>query len=268
MIDLTEEFFTEIYPKYRKIALSINDDKILDNDITGNCAVLSVRGKSNVRSLSKLISSNGFKPTVLEFEDVLRSKGRVQKKLKNIDILISHAKDTPVHIFSGSENYHYEKFLGKDGILVRTKFSNYKITPDELIRVLFVYIQTTGNLDCHFQDITNYKNVESLLFPVDIKETVEYSELLNTYKFEKGLTDIRPVPHKEKKPLFSFIQKKNSKEMSQLVKFTFICNKKIEKRHLRLLETELNNIFTMYGRNDLKANVQTVYEGKLLVGAA
>ena len=83
MIDLTEEFFTEIYPKYREIARSINDDKVLNKDITGNCAVLSVRGKSNVRSLSKLISSNGFKPTVLEFEDVLRSKGRVQKKLKN-----------------------------------------------------------------------------------------------------------------------------------------------------------------------------------------
>ena len=54
MIDLTEEFFTEIYPKYREIALSINDDKVLDKNITGNCAVLSVRGKSNVRGLSKL----------------------------------------------------------------------------------------------------------------------------------------------------------------------------------------------------------------------
>jgi len=159
MIDLTEEFFTEIYPKYREIARSINDDKVLNKDITGNCAVLSVRGKSNVRSLSKLISSNGFKPTVLEFEDVLRSKGRVQKKLKNIDILISHTKDTPVHLFSGSENDHYEKFLGKDGILVRTNFSNYKITPDELLRVLFLYIQATENLDSHFQDFTNYKNV-------------------------------------------------------------------------------------------------------------
>ena len=29
MIDLTEEFFTEIYPKYREIARSINDDKVL-----------------------------------------------------------------------------------------------------------------------------------------------------------------------------------------------------------------------------------------------
>ena len=57
MIDLTEQFFTEIYPKYREIARSINDDKVLNKDITGNCAVLSVRGKSNVRSLSKLISS-------------------------------------------------------------------------------------------------------------------------------------------------------------------------------------------------------------------
>ena len=268
MIDLTEEFFTEIYPKYREIARSINDDKVLNKDITGNCAVLSVRGKSNVRSLSKLISSNGFKPTVLEFEDVLRSKGRVQKKLKNIDILISHTKDTPVHLFSGSENDHYEKFLGKDGILVRTKFSNYKITPDELLRVLFLYIQTTENLDSHFQDSTNYKNIESLLFPVDIKETAEYSQILHTYKFEKGLTDIRPVPHKEKKPLLSFMQKRNTKETSQLIKFTFICNEKIEKRHLRLLETQLNNIFTTYGRNDLKANVQTVYEGKILVSAA
>ena len=268
MIDLTEEFFTKIYPKYRELARSINDDKVLDKNITGNCAVLSVRGKSNVRGLSKLISSNGFKPTVLEFEDVLRSKGRVQKKLRNIDILISHAKDTPVHIFSGSENYHYERFLGKDGILVRTKFSNYKITPDELLRILFLYIQTTGNLDTHFQDSKNYKNVETLLFPVDIKGTVEYSELLITYKFEKGLTDIRPVPHKEKKSFLSFIQKRNSKEISQLVKFTFIGNKKIEKRDLILLETELNKIFNAYGRNDLKANVQTIYEGKLMVSAA
>ena len=87
MIDLTEEFFTEIYPKYREIARSINDDKVLNKDITGNCAVLSVRGKSNVRSLSKLISSNGFKPTVLEFEDVLRSKGRVQKKSQITDMV-------------------------------------------------------------------------------------------------------------------------------------------------------------------------------------
>ena len=101
-----------------------------------------------------------------------------------------------------------------------------------------------------------------------IKETAEYSQILNTYKFEKGLTDIRPVPHKEKKPLISFMQKRNTKETSQLIKFTFICNEKIEKRYLRLLETELNNIFTTYGRNDLKANVQTVYEGKILVSAA
>ena len=131
-----------------------------------------------------------------------------------------------------------------------------------------MYIQTTENLDSHFQDSTNYKNIESLLFPVDIKETAEYSQLLHTYKFEKGLTDIRPVPHKEKKSLLSFMQKRNTRETSQLIKFTFICNEKIEKRHLRLLETQLNNIFTTYGRNDLKANVQTVFEGKLLVSAA
>ena len=64
------------------------------------------------------------------------------------------------------------------------------------------------------------------------------------------------------------MQKRNTKETSQLIKFKFICNEKIEKRHLRLLETQLNNIFTTYGRNDLKANVQTVFEGKLLVSAA
>ena len=74
MIDLTEEFFTEIYPKYKEIASSINDEKVLDKEITGTCVVLSVRGKQNVRSISKLISSNGFKPTVFEFEEVLRSK--------------------------------------------------------------------------------------------------------------------------------------------------------------------------------------------------
>ena len=42
MIDLTEEFFTEIYQKYKEIASSINDEKVLDKEITGTCVVLSV----------------------------------------------------------------------------------------------------------------------------------------------------------------------------------------------------------------------------------
>jgi len=268
MIDLTEQFFTEIYPKYREIARSISEGNILKYKINGNCAVLSVRGKDNVRDLSKLISTNGLKPIVLEFEDALKAKGRVHKKLRNIDLLVSHPKDTPVHLFSGSENYHYEKFLGKDGILLRTKYSNYKVTPNELLKILFLYIQTTGNLVEYFQETINNKVTETLLFPVDIKQTLEYKNLINKYELEKGLTDIRPVPHKTKKSILFFLQSRNNKEKFQLIKFTFISNKRVQKSTLKLLESELNEIFTKHGRNDLKSNVQTVYDGKLVVSAA
>ena len=268
MIDLTEQFFTEIYPKYRDISSTIDNDKILRDPLFGNCAVLSVRGKDNVRILSKLISSNGLKPTILEFEEVLRSKGRVHKKLKNINLLISHAKDTPVHLFSGSENYHYERFLGKNGILIRTKFSNYKITPEELMKVLFFYIETTGALKKYFYPSENVKTLKTLAFPIDIKETSEYKELLDNYKFEIGFTDIRPVPNVADKTFWSYFKKNKSNETNQLIKFTFVSNIKIDKKHFKTLEAELDKIFAKYERYDLKSSVQTVYEGKLLVGAA
>ena len=268
MIDLTEEFFTEIYPKYKEIASSINDDKVLDKEITGTCVVLSVRGKQNVRSISKLISSNGFKPTVFEFEEVLRSKGRVQKKLQNTNLLISHAKDTPVHIFAGSENYHYEKFLGKDGLLFRTKFSNLKITPEEMLKVLFLYMQTSGDLDSRFQHYENSKTIEKLSFPVDIKETVEFKKILDKYNFEQGITDIRPVTTRQKKSLCSLIKSRKKSSKVQTIKFTFTSKNKLNKQQLKSLESELNEIFSAYKRNDFRANVQTVFEDTLIGSAA
>jgi len=268
MRDLTEYFFTEIYPRYRDVAKSIKDDIILDQSLVGNVAILSVRGKENVRSISKLISSNGFKPTVFEFEEVLRSKGRVQKKLQNTNLLISHAKDTPVHLFAGSENYHYEKFLGKDGLLFRTKFSNLKVTPQEMLRMLFLYMQTSGDLNTHFQHNENSKPINTLSIPVDIKETLEFKEILDKYNFEQGITDIRPVTTRQKKSLCSLIKSRKKSSKVQTIKFTFTSKNKLNKQQLKSLESELNEIFSTYKRNDFRANVQTVFEDTLIGSAA
>ena len=41
MIDLTEQFFTEIYPKYREIARSISEDNILKYNKWKLCSTFS-----------------------------------------------------------------------------------------------------------------------------------------------------------------------------------------------------------------------------------
>ena len=83
MIDLTEQFFTEIYPKYREIARSISEDNILKYKINGNCAVLSVRGKDNVRYTAHELtvcyqnqnSDHGFRLQVVQLFDFTQKSG-------------------------------------------------------------------------------------------------------------------------------------------------------------------------------------------------
>ena len=147
MIDLTEKFFNEIITSKEYRIRSFRDNTLETKKFSGKCAVVSKRGKEKARELKKFISDSGFSPVVLEFEEARRLKGRAEKKLQNLNILIMHKKDTPVHLFAGDEIKKYQEFLGENGILVHTKYSNKSMLPRQVLDILFNYILYSEEYD-------------------------------------------------------------------------------------------------------------------------
>jgi len=261
MKDITKTFFEEIYPKYKDMNINkLENDQ--DLKFSGRVAVLAVRGKEKVRYLNQYISGNGFKPIVIEFEESLKFKGRIQKKFKNIDILISNPKGNPVHSFSGREKSLYEKSLGMEGLLIHSKYSTKRLEPKRILEILFMYLKDNSDGYKHFfdsnQKLANSKN--EIKFPIDIKEIREFDEILSNFNFVKGVTDIRSINFDR--------NTKNSSEVNQKVLFTFVHKDIFEVSELKKVKKQIDQIFKSYKRYDLKSKVQVVLENSFDLVAA
>ncbi len=278
MIDLTEKFFTEIAqsPIYTIKGIKNNSSEI--KKFYGRCAVVSKRGKDKARELKKFISDTGFSPVVLEYEEAKRLKGRADKKLQNLDILIIHKKDTPVHLFAGDENEKFQEFLGDNGILVYTKFSNKSMLPRRVLRILFNYILSTREYDYMFEN--NNKDTfsnEFIYAPTDITNKLEYIDLLQTNNINPDDVHIVSLSTKNKKyhnesvdglrviSLKQFQQSiysnsQNDLDTENIIQFTFKSNKKFDKKSLSLLEKNINNIYKDYDAEQFKSKVQIFFD--------
>jgi len=261
MKDITKTFFEEIYPKYKDISINkLENEQHLK--FSGRVAVLAVRGKEKVRSLNHYISSYGFRPIVIEFEESLKLKGRIQKKLKNIDILISNPKGNPVHNFSGREKSYYEKSLGREGLLIHSRYSTKRLEPKRILEILFMYMNDNSDGFEHFfdsdQKLASSKN--KIKFPMDIKQKKEFEEILRSFNFVKGVTDIRAIN-------FDWNAKKSS-DVNQKILFTFVHKDIFEVSELTKVKKQIDQIFKKYNRNDLKAKVQVVLENSFDLVAA
>lgn len=260
MKDITKKFFEEIYPKYHN--LKLNDEIIVkDKKFSGRIAVLAVKGREKVESLNCLISKYGFKPIVLEFEESLKLKGRVKQKLKNVDILINNPKGNPVHNFSGNEKAFFERSLGSDGLLINCRYSTKRLEPKKVLDILLIYLNDNPE-EYSFLLNDADENVPSskvtLSYPVDIKEKIEFQNLISQFNFVKGLTDIRLINSSCKNSRNkSTIKKRIS---SQKVLFTFVHKDCIEINKLKIVKKQIDQIFKQYNRGDLKAKVQVVIE--------
>lgn len=262
MKDITKKFFNEIYPKYKNYQ---QEEEALKQQslFSGRVGVLAIRGKDKVKSLNQYISQHGLKPVVLEFEETLKLKGKIQDKLKNLDILIHHIKDNPIHNFSGKEKKYFEKFLGKEGLYINTRFSNKKLDPKKVLEVLLIYLAENpeNNLLITKEGKRFLKSTKSqIIFPADIKELLEFQRVLGQYNFIKGLTDIRS--------LNPVLNSKNIIPSSNKVLFTFVHKDFFNSSELKRVKQSLDQIFKNYNRGDLKAKVQVFVQSNYNLVAA
>ncbi len=274
MIDLTEKFFTEIATSPKYTIKGIKNNSSETKKFYGRCAVVSKRGKDKARELKKFISNTGFSPVVLEFEEAKRLKGKADKKLQNLDILIMHKKDTPVHLFAGDENEKYQEFLGDNGILLYTKFSNNSMLPRVVLSILFNYILSTGEYEYLFDN--NKKDIFSNEFihtPIDITNKLEYIDLLQANSIDPDNVHIVSLSSKNKNyhnesidglrvvSLKQFQQSVFSNSQIDLdtentIQFTVKSNQNFDKKNIFLLEQSINNIYKDYDAGQYKSKVQ------------
>ncbi len=274
MIDLTEKFFTEIAtsPKYTVKGIKKNPSEI--KKFYGRCAVVSKRGRDKAKELKKFISDTGFSPVVLEFEEAKRLKGKADKKLQNLDILIMHKKDTPVHLFAGDENEKFQEFLGDNGILIYTKFSNNSMLPRVVLSILFNYILSTREYDYLFDNNNKDAFSNNLIYaPIDITNKLEYIDLLQKNSINPDDVHIVSLSSKNKNyhtesfdglrviSLKQFQQSiysnsQNDLDAENTIQFTVKSNKKFDKKSISLLEKNINNIYKDYDAEQFKSKVQ------------
>lgn len=274
MIDLTEKFFTEIATSPKYTIKGIKNNSSETKKFYGKCAVVSKRGKDKARELKKFISNTGFSPVVLEFEEAKRLKGKADKKLQNLDILIMHKKDTPVHLFAGDENEKYQEFLGDNGILLYTKFSNNSMLPRVVLSILFNYILSTGEYEYLFGN--NKKDIfsnEFIYAPIDITNKIEYIDLLQANSIDPDNVHIVSLSSKNKNyhnesvdglrviSLKQFQQSVFSNSQIDLntentIQFTVKSNQNFDKKNIFLLEQSINNIYKDYDAGQYKSKVQ------------
>ena len=274
MIDLTEKFFNEIITSRKYTIDSFRRNPLENKKFYGRCAVVSKRGKEKARELKKFISDQGFSPVVLEFEEAMRLKGNVDKKLQNLDILILHAADTPKHLFAGKERIKHEKFLGDKGILVHTKYSNKALMPRIVLRVLFNYILSSDEFEYLLEEKkTNSLSKDLIFSPQDIIHKTEYLDLLQ--KFNINPDDVHIIASKEFKKNFHtdsvgglrvislkefqqsvFGNSQQDLHTEDAIIFTIKSNQKYLLRGIFELEQAINNIYKDYDADHFYSKVQ------------
>ncbi len=274
MIDLTEKFFTEIATSTKYTIKGIKNNSSETKKFYGRCAVVSKRGKDKARELKKFISDTGFSPVVLEFEEAKRLKGKADKKLQNLDILIIHKKDTPVHLFAGDEYEKFQEFLGDNGILVYTKFSNKSMLPRVVLSILFNYILSTRKYEYLFDNNKEDTLSNEFIYePIDITNKFKYIDLLQTNSINPDDVHIVSLSSKNKnyhtesvdglrvislkqfqQSVFSNSQ--NDLDAENTIQFTVKSNQNFDNKKISLLEQSINNIYKDYDAEQFKSKVQ------------
>lgn len=264
MQDLTKKFFTEIN---KSKAVLFEEFKIRDSEpikLKGKCAVIARREKKHVVRLEKAILNAGMKPVIIQSEKTKNAK-YIEKKLHNLDILISHKRESFYHPFQGEEKDHWEKFLGKKGIFIATKFSDYnEIPPVQILEKLFTFIRISQDF-VHMHNINNEEfNASNVMYPDEISSTKEFKKLLSTYKLSSiyniQLTVVEPKKfHRESFSNMKVISKKeflnnslNDSDSQEIitkvrhVKFTFYSNANFDNKQIKNLEEKLDQIYQLY----------------------
>ena len=274
MIDLTEKFFTEIATSRKYTYKGMQNNSSENKKFYGRCAVVSKRGIDKARELKKFISGTGFSPVVLEFEEAKRLKGKADKKLQNLDVLIMHKKDTPVHLFAGDENEKFQEFLGDNGILVYTKFSNKSMLPRVVLSILFNYILSTRKYEYLFDNNKEDTLSNEFIYePIDITNKFKYIDLLQTNSINPDDVHIVSLSSKNKnyhtesvdglrvislkqfqQSVFSNLQ--NDLDAENTIQFTVKSNQNFDKKSISLLEQSINKIYKDYDAEQFKSKVQ------------
>ena len=275
MIDLTEKFFNEIITSPKYTIRGFRDNTLETKKFSGRCAVVSKRGKEKARELKKFISETGFSPVVLEFDEVIKLKGRAEKKLQNLNILIMHKKDTPVHLFAGDEMRKFKEFLGEKGILVHTNYSNKSMLPRQVLSILFDYILYSDEYDYLLEDTKSNTLTNELIFDArDIINNSEYQDLLQKNSIDTDYVHITPLNPKRSKNFVDGLRVISLKEFQQslfgytqqglhtedIIQFTIKSNQHFEESTIFQLEQDINNIYKEYDAEKFKSKVQIYSE--------
>ncbi len=274
MIDLTEKFFNEIITSRKYTIRSFKDNPLETKKFSGKCAVVSKRGKEKARELKKFIADTGFSPVVLEFEEARKLKGRVEKKLKNLNILIMHKKDTPVHLFAGDEIKKYQGFLGENGILVHTKYSNKSMLPRQVLSILFNYILYSEEYDYLLQDKKSNTLTNEFIYDArDIINNSEYQDLLITNSINPDYVHITPRNPNSKSNNIEyglevislkefqksrFVNSQQDLQSEDIIQFTIVSNQHFDESTISQLEQDINNIYKEYDAGKFKSKVQII----------
>lgn len=274
MQDLTEKFFKEINNSKE---ILFEELKIRDSEpikLKGKCAVIARKEKKHITRLEKVIHNAGMKPVIIQSEKTKNAK-YVEKKLHNLDILISHKRESFYHIFQGDEKDHWEKFLGEKGIFIATKWSNkIEIPPVQILEKLFTYIRKSQEfIHLHNSNNEEYSTIK-IMYPEDISSTKEFKKILNTNEFSSiyniQLTVVEPKKfHMESYSNLKVISKKEFLNNTsndgdnqvinnkfRYVKFTFYSNKNFNNKQIKKIEENLNQIYKLYNNFLYTSKVQ------------
>jgi len=273
MIDLTEKFFKDINNSKEVLYEGYKSRESEPIKLKGRCAVIARKEKKHIEKLEKFIRNAGMKPIILQSEET-KTSPQVERKCKNLDLLVFYQPETYYHFASGNENKLKRKLLGDKGIFVSTRWSDENmLTPAKLLDKLFTYIRISDefkhlhNLD---YDKANF-DMNDIKFPEDIEKKQEYFEFLKEYEINNNyqiqLINIETKKfHNESIFINSENQEKSLKviskselkynevnknfkdinENTRTVMFTFLSQISLSAKQIKEMEIHLDSIFQNY----------------------